>query len=442
MFSISTVFGQFMSRFLTGLLSIGMALSSLFGGVGTTKAEPTPADFKPVLRFVACSDVHLNGESDQPVVQRLGDLFDDAYAYAAAFDGYHGLDAVMLIGDVANTGDDSEYLMFDSVVESHIRPETQLLTVLGNHEFIKYRDEDPAVGYEKYRQYVNQEVDTHVVINGFHFIGVSYNEDGRKFTEKTRWLREQLDAAVKDAPDLPVFVYQHPHPFATVYGSVNWSDFDVKQVLKDYPQVVDFSGHSHYASSDPRSVWQGTFTAVGTGSLSAYMGNLNYIDGDKDAPGESGGFWIVEADARGNVRLQLYDVVNHAFFENSEYYLADPTDKKKRAYTWSRQKAQDTAPEFPENAEITARVNENGETVLFFPDAVGYYEAENYKIAVSAGLKTVWSDTVISDYVRAGLTGVSVNIGKLDAGEYQVKITAYSPYAKQGGTLRGEIAVG
>lgn len=437
---IGLFFKQLLSRILTGLLTLSMGALSILGGVGTAEPEPVPEDFTPVLRFAAASDVHLNGEPDQPAALRLGPMFDDAYAYAQTQE-YKGLDAVMLIGDVATSGDDSEYVLFNSIVREHKRPETQLLTVLGNHEFIKYRDYDATIGYEKYKQYVNQDVDTHDVINGFHFIGVSYDDNGKTFTGKLDWLKAELDKAVAEDPSKPVFVYEHPHPFGTVYGSVNWGDLDLRRALDKYPQVVDFSGHSHYASSDPRSVWQGTFTAVGTGSMAAYMGNLNYINGDEDAPGESAGFWIVEVDKDGRIRMALYDAVNHTFFDNVEYFIPEPANKKKRAYTWQAQKSRDAAPQFPDGAQVAAVKNENGETVLEFPDAVGFYEAENYKISVKAGLKTVWSDTVISDYVRAGLTGVSVNIGEIDAGEYSVTVTAYSPYAKRGGTIRGNVTV-
>ena len=42
------------------------------------------------------------------------------------------------------------------------------------------------------------------------------------------------------------------------------------EILKNYPQVVDFSGHSHVPINDPRSIHQKHFTALGTGSLSYF----------------------------------------------------------------------------------------------------------------------------------------------------------------------------
>ncbi len=441
MFSATNNISRILGRLITVLLTIFMSTTALYGNVHTKEPE-APQSFTPVVRFAVCSDVHLDGSPTQEAAIRLGRLFDDSYAYAQSDAGYQKLDAVIVAGDFANTGADKEYEVFNSVIKAHIKPETQLLAVLGNHEFISYRDYDATIGYEKYKQYVYSEVDRHDVINGYHFIGVSYDDNGKTFSGKVKWLRAELDKAKSADPTKPIFVYQHPHPLMTVYGSVSWSDKDIRTVLSEYPQVVDFSGHSHYASSDPRSVWQGNFTAVGTGSLSAYMSNLDYISGDEDAPGKSGGFWIVEADAKGVVHMKLYDIENRTFFDNVEYWFTDVADKTKRGYTWYQQSKRDTKPAFPADAQVTAKKNDVGRTLLQFPDATGYYEAESYAVVVGNGeYDKVFSGKFVSDYVRAGLTGVTLDIGEIPPGEYEVEIIPYSPYMKQGNALRGNITV-
>ncbi|MBQ6268072.1 MAG: metallophosphoesterase [Clostridia bacterium] len=434
----TNLFHQLLFRLITAVFAAVFALTS--GVPALSRALPqTPDDFTPVLRFAVTSDVHLNGDPDQPAAQRLAVLLQDSYAYAQG-ERYAALDALIVAGDFATTGDEAEYQLFNSIMARELRPETQLLTMLGNHEFIKYRDEDPTVAYDVYRALVHEDVDRHLVINGYHFIACSYAPDGKTFTEKKPWLTAQLDAACADTPDRPVFVFQHPHPFATVYGSVNWSDFTVRTVLEHYPQAVDFSGHSHYAPCDPRCIWQGAFTAVNTGSLSALMGNLDYISGDEDAPGDSAAFWICEADAQGNVRLKLYDAVSRRFFEKTDYYLPNPAEKRNHCYTWSTLQALDTAPAFPAGAQITA-AQTDGRTVLVFPNAEGYWGAEDYKITVRNGAREAFAATVISNYVRADATEMRVDVGALDAGTYTVTIRPYSPYAKGGKALTGSITV-
>ncbi len=431
---------QIASKSLTAVWGGAFSLSALKSGVKGKKTV-VPADFTPVLRFAVCSDIHLNGEEGQSAAVRFGQLFDDMYAYSESC-AYNKFDAMMVAGDFSGGGAEKQYVMYKKITDEKVKPETRLLTVIGNHEFIDYRDVDATVGYTVYKKYVSEEMDTDIVINGYHFIGVAYDDNGKTFKTKLSWLKERLDKATAENPEMPVFVYQHPHPFLTVYGSVNWGDRDLRTVLNNYPQVVDFSGHSHYCPADPRSVWQGAFTAVGCGSLSALMGNLNYIEGDKDAPGKSGSAWVVEADNKGNVLMKLYDIENRQFFSDVLYYFTNINDKNKRTYNWHKQKSLDTAPVFTNGAKISSAANEEGDAVISFPEATGFYPAENYKIIVSdADKNCVFAKTVISDYVRASKNDVNANLGKLNKGEYTVKITAYSPYAKKGGKLTGKISV-
>ena len=436
---MTNALSQILSKTLTSVFGFCFLPSGIKNGLTAQKVN-TPDDFKPVLRFAVCSDIHLNGEENQEAATRLRNLFEDMYKFSEN-KSYKNFDAIVVAGDFTGGGAEKEYEIFNKIIAENKREETKLLIVLGNHEFIDYRDVDATVGYKVYKKYISENVDTDVVLNGYHFIGVSYDDNGKTFTGKINWLEEKLYNATQENPEKPIFVYQHPAPTLTVYGSGNWGDMTMRKVLNKYPQVVDFSGHSHYAPSDPRSVWQGAFTAVGCGSLSAFMGNLNYIEGDRDAPGESGGAWLCEVDAEGNVSMKLYDIANRMFFENIDYYFTNLSKSSKRAYTWSQQKSLDTKPKFPENAKITTTVNENGETVLTFPEAKGFYPAENYKITVTNGNKKVFEKTVISEYVRATNEDVKVNLGTLEKGNYAVKITAYSPYAKKGQVLTEKIII-
>ncbi len=423
---------------IVGFLNLVSGFRSGFTG----KKFSTPEDFEPILRFIASSDIHLNGDEEQINAIRLKNLITDIYKYSET-QSYKNLDALMVVGDFAGGGAEEEYASFNKIIDSVIRKnETQVITVLGNHEFINYRDVDATVGYKVYKKMINENVDTDIVINGYHFIGVSYDDNGKTFSGKTEWLRERLQNATNEDPNKPVFVYQHPHPTLTVYGSITWSDIDIRKVLSNFPQVVDFSGHSHYSPSDPRCVWQGEFTAVGCGSLGALMGNLNYIEGDKDAPGKSAAAWVVEVDKNGNISFKLYDVENRMFFKNIDYYFTNLSNKNKRTHNFHKQKSLDTKPLFTENATINNMLSEDGETIIFFPEASGYYEAENYKIIVKDNNnKKVFEKTVISEYVRATDDDVKVNLGKLEKGDYKVKVNSYTPYAKKGQVLKNTITV-
>ncbi len=428
---------NFFAKFMTMLFTAFFSFFSFSAGTGKTPPE-VPEDFEPVLRFAVCSDVHLSGDEDDVNAKEFREFFTQSYAYSKESDSYKNLDAVMICGDMTEWGREKEYQIYQKIVSEELKDDTKHLCCMGNHEFIEEREVEGINALDNYKNYVNENVDTHEVINGYHFIGLSYSDKDENYSdEKIEWLKAELDKAVADTGDKPVFVYQHPHPTLTVYGSINWSEIKISMALKDYPNVINFSGHSHYCASDPRSIHQGKFTAVGTGGITGLEGNVNYIDGNAGTQKASSSYEIVEVDAVGNVRIRIFDAYNDMFYPENDYYL--PIGEK--IYTWGNMKSFDTKPSFGEG-EMNAEVNEEGETVISFPDAKGYYDAVSYNITVknSSG-KTVFCSCVISEYVSAVDDGATVNIGKQEKGEYSVTVKAVSPYAKIGEALAGKIEV-
>ncbi|MGI6773066.1 MAG: metallophosphoesterase [Acutalibacteraceae bacterium] len=410
-----------------------------FFACGAGKQPPkVPDDFTPVLRFAVCSDVHLNGDPEQDNAKKFADLFKDCYAICEADDRYKALDAVLVAGDFTGGGREAEYQSFNRIVSEQQREGTQLLTVLGNHEFIAYRDKDATVGYQVYRKMISGEIDTHTVINGFHFIGVSYSDDGKTFKTKKAWLKEQLKKAAADTPDAPIFVFQHPHPFLTVYGSINWGNTTVASVLRKFPQVFDFSGHSHYISNDPRSVWQGAYTALGTAAINGLMGSLGYLN-EFDYPEKAGEFYLVDVDFSGNVRVRLYDVVNHCFFKDIDYYFTDIGKKSSFVYSWHNRRRLDKAPSFPHNAQISVEKSDSGEYVLIFPDANDKYVVEGYQIDIrkKSGKHVTSKQIPSNDHLPVSDGLMRTPIGELESGqEYTVSIVAVNAYRKRSEKLK------
>lgn len=399
-------------------------------GVICEKSLPEkPEDFTPVIRFAVCSDVHLNGDENQTEVTRLKDMSKTSYNYSDS-SAYNKLDAVVVVGDFATDGYREEYRLFNKTVNECIRSETQLITMTGNHEYIAYRDVDASVGNKVYVEEMGTALDNHIVINGYHFISVSYCDDGKTFKDKKSWLKSEIEKAIEDSGDKPVFVFQHPAPFGTIYGSINWGDFSISEVLNNYPQVIDFSGHSHYPINDPRSIWQGSFTALGCGTLSYFETELDAISGNFPYDTEQAAqFYIVEADANGNVYVQPYDLITNTFFDNS-YYL---TDLKNRNFDYSyiKMKFRDNKPVF-ENASVQTTLNEEGETILTFNGAKDNFIVESYKINLTRSGISVFTDNFSGKYMYLFMEdNYTVNLGKLETGKkYTVTIVAMNAYAE------------
>lgn len=432
-------------------------LASVFFGllsvltVGTAKQElpVTPEDFDPVMRFVVCSDVHFKNDNEleakgeeageeyenylkEVVVppQRLAAAFQSAYNYAESYDGYNGLDAFAVVGDFTNKGAPEQYEAFNAVCEANLRTGTQRIVCSGNHEYYMYRNDDRTEGSRVFEKYIGN-LNNHYVINGYHFISVSYDEKVETYIQAGAWLKQELDKAVADTGDKPIFVFQHPAPFFTIYGGVKWGDPTISAILSNYPQVVDFSGHSHYPINDPRSIWQGTFTALGDGTLAYYETELDTIAGNY--PGntdEAAQYYIVEADKDGNVRIKAYDLITNQFFD-LEYYLTDLA-KKNYPYSFANLKKHDEAPVFENGGNLGTYVNENGETVLTFDGAKDVFVTESYKLSVSCGLKKVFEDNFSGKYMYLFEDDkYEVNLGKLESGKkYTVSLYALNAFAE------------
>lgn len=397
---------------------------------GDLTAPEAPEDFTPVIRFAVCSDIHLNGEEGCAEEERLTKLINFMYDYSSEQE-YDSFDALVCVGDTMDSGAEAEYDQFNRIIEENLnQDETQLLICTGNHEYITTRDTDASVGARFFEEKIGP-LDTNAVINGYHFVLASYDDDGRSFDEKISWMDSEISASIADTGDKPVFVFQHPAPFATIYGSINWGDISVPKVLSKYSQVVDFSGHSHYPINDPRSCWQGNYTAFGCGSLSYFETELDAIAGNFPYEvDQCAQFYIVEADADGNVKVMPYDLITDQFFDN-DYYLTDLASGD-FDYTYNKMKKRDEAPVFPKNTTTSVDKNEDGESILTFTGATDNYVVESYKVSLTRDGVTVAEDNFSGKYMYLFEEDVyEVNLGVLQPGiSYQVSIVALNAYAE------------
>lgn len=399
------------------------------------------AAFTPVLRFIAASDVHIE---DGATVERtrLAQLFTTGYTLSESDTVYSALDAVCFAGDICNTGTPAQFKAFKTITDKSVKGETEVLPVIGNHEF--FGNNDPKATF---KETFGLDASYHTTVNGFHFIFVA-SDNGSSYGSATRtWLKEQIESAIADDPTgkKPVFVFQHHHVSDTVYGSTSgWGVSDLSPVLKKYPNVVDFSGHSHFPINDPKSIWQGSYTALGTGTLSYYemaLGSTNsvfpsgkkgeYRIGAVTNAKDAAQFYIVEADANGSMVIKMYDLLSDSYM-CEPYYIRTPSDPSAYTYTNARAKSSGS-PSFAEGAKLTiADITQKGATVTI-PQAADDEVVWYYKIVTQTGGKTVSTGYLLSGYyylpivesVEKKLTGLS------PLTEYTVKVTAYDAWENE-----------
>ncbi|MBR5496509.1 MAG: metallophosphoesterase [Clostridia bacterium] len=411
------------SFFLSVLVSYGKFISLLVH----PKAPADTGEFTPVIRFLATSDGHITTIGDVQTT-RLEKMIKMGNRIARSDKEYSRLDAVIVAGDITDMGTKIAYGSIKAALAPVLKKDTEFLaTVSTSHDDRKLG----KASLELYRNIMGQETDFHRVINGFHFVGVSASETLKEnYDDKQKnWLREQLDAAVADDPSKPVFVFQHEHIKDTVYGSYEsegWGMPDLADVIKKYPQVVDFSGHSHYPINDARSIWQGEYTALGTGGL--YYAELTVDDIKTVHPKRYRSvstFWVVEVDKNNRIRLRAADLKSQQYL--CEYILEGPLA---REYTPEKQLERSLPPVFRKETRI-----KTGKDSVTFDSAessdgmpVFIYRA----FAVNAsGERIPAGKTVAPYYMYKVPEKVKIKFDNLPAGTEKIEIVAENCYGIQ-----------
>ncbi len=445
-----------MKNLLKALLPLLLCLCLLISCTGTvqpssvdepaveseTEPAPTAAElyepFEPVLRFVVCSDVHIGISMDCVEAARFTDLINSSYAYADAQESYKALDALVLVGDLTTDGEVNAYRNIKTILNDNLREETQFISMLGNHEHY---------GNAKAFSFVlNQQNNSHNVINGYHFIAVSPDIPSNEYSDDVvSWLNTELAAAAADAPDKPIFTFQHHHLHDSVYVSNDWgtsSTPGLRSAYGAYPQVINFSGHSHGPINHPRTVWQDDFTMIGTGTLSYFSMEEDGVC-NRTPYEEAAQFSIVEVNADNVVKVMPYNLRTGDFMKTPSntddadtqlvYYIPITGSKDDFVYT-AAQYDTASAPYFAENAVITVSdVTANGATVSVpqaYDDSCVYCYTFAYADAAGNGGSIVLS----SEYCHEPLCeSIGYAIPDLTpATEYTVTVTPVNVWKVEG----------
>ena len=280
---------------------IGGCASALgaFGGNRFFATAGFKAGGKPNLRFGVVSDIHILRIGADEKMSGWGNNL--TFKHTLKWFREQNVDAVVIAGDMADLGmdenlmavSDAWYSVFPDDKYPDGRPIVKVFAT-GNHDWegfyyngvasTMYPDENERkkhlIRYDMVSWWRKAFREDYArifskTVNGYTFIGCHWdagtpeNPAGHKVYPFGRIEAFMAENGKKLNPALPFFYVQHPHPKDTCYGPWAW-DHDrgiVTKTLSAYQNAVAFSGHSHYTLTDERSIWQGRFTSVGTGSL-------------------------------------------------------------------------------------------------------------------------------------------------------------------------------
>lgn len=309
-------------------------------GKNADHAEEAPEKDKPVLTFPVISDIHVQSwhtESHEKFTAALQDL--------------NGInpqaDALVINGDLTN-GLPADYAKLRELMQAAPHPK-KVFSTMGNHEYYKawfdtggYWNPDSfpngeteqasidrflAFSGEKKNVYYDREV------NGYRFIFLGseqYRQSDPNNLEDAWLSPKQLDF-LKDSLQKgsergkPIFVFLHqPLPY-TVSGTsfcctnnrAVVQHEELKSILSQYPQVIFFSGHTHWELKLPGTLVKDTFTMVNSSSVVQPWTDDGQGGEMLTAPEESEGLYVeVYKD---KVKIKGRDFYRHRWIPEAQF---------------------------------------------------------------------------------------------------------------------------
>ncbi|MGL5353192.1 MAG: metallophosphoesterase [Clostridium sp.] len=424
-----------LKRILVGMVTSALTLQiSPFTSTSTKVKADTISGWekledKKSLRFAVISDTHV-GPNKKTEAERLKNVFKTVYELDP------NIDALSVVGDLTDSGAQSEYDVFKSVVDANKKPETKLIASMGNHE---------GNTAAKFTAATQNQPRQNTVINGYHFITLSPRSSqnvygGSRYNLDEQWLREQLNAATLEDKTKPVFVFLHHGIKDTAYGTDEWNTPDLKNVLNEFPQVVNFGGHSHYPLNDPRSINQKDFTALNTSTISYFELETGMMYGTiPPNANNSNQMMVLDVDGT-KVRIKKLDLLSGKYI-GEDWVFDTALGKEGFKYTDARSAESDT-PYFEASAAVkVADINDTGATITIdqakINDKLGdnqdqivhsyKYDFTNKKTGKVEKSYKIWSEYYflpMASTLTQKFTGLKPGI------EYEVSVTGLNSYKK------------
>ncbi|MBO4935101.1 MAG: metallophosphoesterase [Clostridia bacterium] len=331
-----------------------------------------------VFTFGAVSDIHIDGT--------LGSSTTNKYLNAAQLlKKYSGgnIDAITVDGDFSQSSyNDNIPQAYKSINDEVFGEDIKSFFITGNHDAQGSEWNHINSFYTQLGSYCTEDEpgtnlargNRHMVINGYHFIGVNMmdywnSQEARFDPQDLVWLDTELAAARAAAPGKHIFVYTHAPVYGTTYGSDLytgswWGSRSIYDHLKDYPEVVTFGGHVHFPLEDERTIYQRDFTSLNCGSVQYMAIENGYLESgskttiDPDSWAVSDGL-MLQIDADGNVKITRIDFGRDAIIKQPFYIPAPDLENKTNLmyYDDYRFEEANEAPVFPEDATVTATIN-------------------------------------------------------------------------------------
>lgn len=427
--------------------------------------SPVFDESKIALSLAAISDVHIEGSSDA-YANKFTSALNQLKVKAAESDA-NGIDGVMVVGDLIQRAEITMAQNFKALYEDVFKPtEVPMIYTIGNHDMNPKYDWTPSTVAQSVAmantfgdEYFKTDIDNtmrnnyearHCVIGGYHILAVTPNGD-QPITYSPNvitWLDQQLDAITKTDPNRYVIVLTHPMIYNTIYGSLlgedggvwtstlpnYWATRVLTGVLEKYPQVVSFHGHLHFPINDPRSLWQGKWTALGCGSTrymaiepAGWEGISSTPTVMNDANNFSQGY-LVQFDVNGNMRIVKMDFFNNGTI--GEPYVMQYPDAAGANLAKYNNVTRKAANQAPTMSTIDVKDVKEAETAsVTFAAGKDDEFVHHYIVTLSKAGNVVATKKILADFYLHPNTSEmksswTYGFGALESGQYTVSVVA------------------
>lgn len=461
-----------MKKAIKPILIVLLAIVVLIGGYSAYQSIPVSASKQETLT-VDSPELTIGIMSDNQLGQdeKFKGMLTDALEMFKEKD----VNAIMNVGDYTDVGTKEFYDEYAKILNSVFPDQAKpiRMSIMGNHDYwlgmLTDVWEIPFKG-KMQRRFMKATGETspwtHKVINGYHFIGASPTNGGmgqEAYAKKIGWIKEQIEIAIKDNPNNPVFVMTHNNPQGTVYMSDSDGCENLNELFKNYPQVISLSGHSHASLMDEESIFQQDYTAVNTQCLSyvCFAENEIQLYQDEQSFIQDSPIAMIMTIKDNKVSFQRYSVGDKK--EIKEPWIVDfPVSKENFNYTTANRELTAVSPAWGADFAGSAKTGKSNDgkdvdiisfTAASHPDYVKYYQlaftdSSGKPVTFTKDEKKLSSLNCVSDYIlpeekRAKTVDIKITedwlIKQLPAGKYTVSVTATSSFSKPSATQTFDI---
>lgn len=276
----------------------------------------------PLYEMQVMSDIHLNASQKHIHNVHFAAALEDIKTISPNSIG------IFINGDIADHGYVSEYRSLQKIIDAAGEGLPKVYCSIGNHDLADGPYDEKLKNFLEYTEPGTDSVYYDLWLNDVHFIFLGSEAPGlnaQLSNKQLEWFREKL--AENRDENRPIYVFLHQGLIDTVAGTFAYQEWHginqakkFAEILKDYPEVILFSGHSHWEMDSLHSMKardEALPTIFNTAAV-AYLWNDGSMSTNVGIEGSQGYYIQAYAD---KILVLGRDYVNGKWIASAQYLV-------------------------------------------------------------------------------------------------------------------------